>query len=301
MVCRRFGPWSLALGVLIGIGSSTSQASPISLTGNVEKDFYVEPNADPAKSPVKVVPVNTRPTDIGQSSWITNNGWVSGWSVKDLRFSYDKGNDILYVGVNTWGGSKGMAPFGQANGDPSGTPTAYDPAHLGYGNPNSDKSVAVLFAPINPSNKDVAGAPVIIAGVPADKSTNGPGIDGFNIATVNTSRSDSGLGYMFGKSLMGTGPNDLTGNLAFDPSPAHPQLEFAIKNFSKVVDPMQGFWIQMYAGSGLDGVAGESNLGWYKIPSFAEQGVPEPTTILGWGLIAAAGAWRVRSKKRANA
>lgn len=297
MVFRRFGPWSLALGVLIGIGSSTSHASGLkSLTGNVEADF------DRSNPDTKTVVVNdTNPTGIGQSSWITNNGWISGWSVKDIRFNYNSTNDILYVGINNWAGPNGLAPFGQANGDPSGTPTSYDPAHLGYGDPNSDKSFAVMFSTLNPSDSKQPGAPVIIAGVPADKTQNGPGIDGFNISTVDTTRLDSGLGNMFGKSLMGTGPNSLGGNLAFDPSPSHPQLEFSIKNFSKVIDPAKGFWIQLYAGSGLDGVAGETNLV-YPISSLVPQiSTPEPSTVMAWVLMTGGVAWRVRSRSRAKA
>ena len=295
MVFRRFGPWSLALGVLIGMGSSTSQASGINkFTGHVESDFNL------SNPTTQAVGVNANATDIGQSSWITDKGWVSGWSVKDIRFNWDQKNDVLYVGINNWAGPNGQAPFGQANGDPSGTPTAYDPAHLGYGAANSDKSFAVMFAANNPTDQTQPGSPLIVAGVPADKSTNGPGIDGYNISTVNTSRSDSGLGYMFGTSLMGTGANDLTGNLAFDPSPSHPQLEFSIKNFSKVIDPQQGFWIQLYAGSGLDGVAGETKLGWVHIPGLAEQGVPEPTTVLAWALMTGGVAWRIRSRNRAK-
>jgi hypothetical protein len=295
MVFRRFGPWGLALGVLFGIGPSTSQANVIGLTGNVEADF---PIAD--KSNV-IVGVNPNPVDIGQSSWITNSGWVSGWSVKDIRFSYDQTHDVLYVGVNNWAGPNGLAPIGQPNGAPSGTPQDYDPAQLGYGDPNSDKSVAVMFSANNPSDPNQAGAPLIIAGVPADKAQNGIGTDGYNISTVDTTRSDSGLGYMFGKSLMGTGPGQLLGNLAYDPSPSHPQLEFSIANFSKAVDPTKQFWVSAYAGSGIDGVAGESHLVSFAIPALAEQGIPEPTTILAWALASGGIAWRVRSQKRAKA
>ncbi len=295
MVFRRFGPWSLALGVLIGMGSSTSHANGIkSLTGNVEADF------DSSNQDTHVFEVSNNPTDIGQSPWITSNGWVSGWSVKDVRFNYDTTNDTLYVGINNWAGSKGLAPFGQANGDPSGTPTSYDPSHLGYGDPNSDKSFAVLFSSLNPSNSKQPGAPVIIAGVPADKTQNGPGINGFNVSTVDASRADAGLGYMFGKSLIGTGPGSLGGNIAYDPSPSHPQLEFGISNFSKVIDPEKGFWIQLYAGSGLDGVAGETHYV-YPIPNLVPQTIPEPTTVLAWAIMAGGVAWRVRSRNRAKA
>jgi len=294
MVYRRLGPWSLALGVLLGTGSATSHASGINFTGNVETDF---PTSDRT---TQIIGVNANPKDIGQSSWINDKGWVSGWSVKDIRFSWDQKNDVLYVGVNNWAGANGLAPFGQANGNPAGTPESYDPAHLGYGTPNSDKSVAVLFSRTDPSNPNAPGSPVMIAGVPADKSKNGPGIDGFNVSTVDASQKESGLGYMFGNSLIGAGPNSLGGNLAFDPSPAHPQLEFAISNFSKVIDPSKGFWIELYAGSGVDGVAGESHVV-KAVGNLAEQGVPEPSTVLAWTLASGLIAWRARSRKRTQA
>jgi hypothetical protein len=281
--------------VLLGIGSPTSHAAAINFTGNVVADF--PESADPTTSNIKIVNVGSK---VGQSPWITDNKWTSGWSVQDLRFSWDKTNDVLYVGVNNMAGENGLAPFGQANGNPAGTPESYDPAHLGYGDPNSDKSFALMFSRTDPSNQNQPGEPVMIAGVPADKTKNGPGTDGFNISTVDKSNSESGLGYMFGNSLIGTGADSLSGNLAYDPSPAHPQLEFAIKNFSKVIDPTKGFWIDMYAGSGIDGVAGESHVS-VAVGSLAEQGVPEPSTVLAWTLASAGLAWRVRSRKRAGA
>ena len=76
----------------------------------------------------------------------------------------------------------------------------------------------------------------MIAGVPADKTKNGPGTDGFTVSTVSTAQASGGLGYMFGTNL----PNN-QGNLAFDPTPAHPQLEFTIKNFNQLINPANWF------------------------------------------------------------
>src|SRR4051794_11121105 len=123
MVPRRMYPWGLALLVLAGSYPSASTAAPIQFTGNVTKDFNPANDVNTA-----VTPVSTNPLSIGQSSWITNQGWVSGWSVQDIRTNYDSGTDTLYVGFNNFknpGG--GIAPLGQANGDPSGTATPYDP------------------------------------------------------------------------------------------------------------------------------------------------------------------------------
>jgi hypothetical protein len=284
MVPRRFCSWSFAILVSIGLGSSAALAAPIQFTGNVANDF---PLTNPS---VFSAPVSSNPLNIGQSDWITNRGWISGWSIQDIRTSYDASSDTLSVGINTFKNAQGQyAPFGQANGDPSGTPTSYDPAHLG-----GDKSIALAFAPVNATNVSQPGAPVMIAGVPADKTTAGTGIDGFTVSQFDPSRASAGLAYSFGKSL----PQNM-GNLAFDPSPAHPQLEFTITNFSKIpgLDPSKGFWISAYAGSSLDGVAGEAYLAWSKIPASAEQTIPEPTTWLAWTMAACVAAWRFRGRR----
>ena len=92
-----------------------------------------------------------------------------------------------------------------------------------------------------------------------------------------------------------------TGNLAYNPSPAHPQLEFTITNFSKIpgLNPADGFWIEMYAGSAVDGV-GEAGLAWTKVPITAAQNIPipEPTTWMAWTLLAGAAACRFRGRIR---
>ncbi len=288
MVPRRWYSWTVALLVLIGLRSPAVLAAPINFTGNVVTDFNPSSNSN-----IDISPVSSNPLNIGQSDWITNRGWVSGWSIQDIRTSYDPTTDTLYVGVNTFKNAQGKyAPFGQANGDPAGTPTPYDPAHLG-----GDKSVALAIAPINPTSATQPGTPLIIAGVPADKTTAGTGIDGFTVSQFDPTRASAGLAYEFGKSL----PSNMD-NLAFDPSPAHPQLEFTIKNFSKIpgLDPSKGFWISAYAGSSLDGVAGEAYLAWSKVPAHAEQNIPEPTTWLAWTLVSGLTAWRVRRRNRAR-
>ncbi len=127
MVHRRLTPWTLAFLVLLGLRSPAAFAVPIQFTGNVTQDF------NPVTNPnVVTTPVSSNPLNIGQSQWITANGWVSGWSIQDIRTNYDPTTDTLSVGINTFKNANGQyAPFGQANGDPSGTPTRYDPAHLG--------------------------------------------------------------------------------------------------------------------------------------------------------------------------
>jgi len=289
MVPRRLYPWSLAFLVLAGFHPSALTAAPITFTGYVTKDF------NPANDVNTVVtPVSSNPLSIGQSSWITNQGWVSGWSIQDIRTNYDSGTDTLYVGFNNFKSPSGaIAPLGQANGDPSGAATPYDPAHLG-----GDKAVALAIAPFNTVNPSQPGAPVAIAGVPADKTTAGTGTNGFTVAQYDPSKVSNGLAYQFGKTL-----TQAAGSyMAFDPSTSHPQLEFAIKNFSKIpgIDPTKGFWISAYAGSSLDGVAGEAYLSWSKVPANAEQNIPEPTTWLAWTLVSGAVALRLRNRRPAS-
>ena len=288
MVPCRFYSWRAGLLVLAGLCAPAASAAPIQFTGNVAQDF--NPTLD---TNINVTPVSGNPLNIGQSDWITNRGWVSGWSIQDIRTNYDAKTDTLYVGVNTFKNAQGQfAPFGQANGDPSGTSTSYDPAHLG-----GDKSIALAIAAVNPTNLTQPGLPVVIAGVPADKTTAGTGTDGFTVSQFDPSRATAGLAYQFGKSMP-----DHMGNLAFDPSPAHPQLEFTITNFSKIpgLDTKSGYWISAYAGSSLDGVAGEAYLSWSKVPANAEQNIPEPTTWLAWTLASGVAALRLRNRNRAR-
>ncbi len=299
MVHRRKGPWGLALGALVACASAPALAAPVNLTGYVEKDFKAGSGTSETGK-VFVQPVTSSPNEIGQADWITNNGWVSGWNVKDIRFSYNQdagGANTLAVGVNTWANKAGQyAPFGQANGDPAGKAEAYDPAHLGANTPNSDKSIALVFAKENPNDPGKPGQIVAVAGVPADKSLNGSGINGFTVSTYDASREDGGYGYTFGKPLP-----QYSGNLAFDPSPSHPQLEFTINNFKDLVGLSKdsGFWVAGYAGSAIDGIAGESYLGWTHIPGdqlVPQLPVPEPAAVLAWALIGGAAAWKLRRR-----
>jgi len=170
-------------------------------------------------------------------------------------------------------------------------PPSYDPAHLG-----GDKSIALAIAPVNSSNVTQPGIPLVIAGVPADKTKAGAGIDGFTVSQYNAAYASDGLGYQFGQTLP-----QFTGNLAYDPTPAHPEVEFTITNFSKIpgLNPANGFWIEAYAGSAVDGVAGEAGLAWTKVPVNAAQQIPntpEPTTWLAWTLVIGTAACRFRGR-----
>ena len=288
MVRLRWLRWGLTTLALFGVRPAS--ADPINFTGFVENDF------DATNQRVRVTKVTDNPLSIGQAPFMTNNGWVSGWSIKDIRTSYDPSTDTLSVGVNTFKNSQGLPGIvgdADGNGDPGGADPqttksgGIDLPHLG-----GRKSVAVAFAPGSVADPAVPGKPLIIAGVPADKSAAGPGTDGFTVAQHKG--LDIGLGYNFGQALT----NHL-GALAFDPSAQHPGFEFTIKNFSKIpgLDPTKDLWITAYAGSPDDVVAGETALQLTRVPALAEQNIPEPATVLTWSLVAGAAAvrWRRRS------
>ncbi|MHC5539874.1 hypothetical protein ACYOEI_16770, partial [Singulisphaera rosea] len=135
---------------------------------------------------------------------------------------------------------------------------------------------------------------IAVAGVPADKSVANPaGLDGFTVASY-AGTANQGIQYNYGSGLSSN-----QGALAFDPSASHPGFEFTVNNFSKIspsLDPTQGFWIQVYAGSAQDGPIGEEASGFLHVPSFSQQNVPEPATWLAWSLIAGGAATRLRRR-----
>jgi len=286
---RRIATCALTIG-LVGAGAASARAErispPMTFTGNVEADFPTTPGG-----PVTVIPGNGLGS-VAQADWITKQGWINGWNMKDLRFAYDRANDTLNVGINFYG----IAGDADGNGDPGGADPrtvasgGVDTAHLG-----GRKSISVAFAGDAP-NTHALGSPVIIAGVPANKDQAGPGIDGFTVA--NYKATNQGIEYNYGPAR----PENL-GALAFDPSKAHPGFEFTVKDFSKIpgLDPKTGFWVQAFAGSPDDIVAGEDSIGWVRLPKFAEQTVPEPTTLVAWSLLAGGAAWGIRRSRRRDA
>jgi hypothetical protein len=292
---RRCLFWSLAFLVLVG--SRPTLAGPITFTGNVQQDFSTQNiTGNLNSSPVKVM---NSPLDLGEASFIPANGWVSGWAINNVQMTYSSANDTMYVGLAGFKNSSGQsAIFGDAdgNGDPGGA-SKQMAAMGGIDSPNlgGDKSVAIAFAPYNTSNPGVPGTPTLIAGIPSDKSLAGSGIDGFSVAKFNNSTNL--LQNSFSPAISG-----VSGALAFNPSAAHPELEFSISNLSKSgINPSQGFWMEMYAGSGQDVVAGEAGLVWTYVPPFEPQQIPEPATWLVWAGLAGGLAWRRYHSRRASA
>ena len=240
-------------------------------------------------SPVTVM---NSPLDLGEASFIPANGWVSGWAVNNVQMSYNTANDTMYVGLAGFKNASGQyAIFGDAdgNGNPGGaSPQMAAMGGIDSANMGGDKAVAVAFAPYNSTNPDCSGhAHADRRNSCRTKAWSGTGIDGFTVAKFNSSSN------LLQNSLRLGDQRRQSGNLAFNPSATHPELEFSISNFSKSgINPTQGFWIEMYAGSGQDVVAGEAGLVWTYVPPFEPQQIPEPTTWMVWAGLAGGLAWR---------
>ena len=157
---------------------------------------------------------------------------------------------------------------------------------------------------------------MVVAGVPANKVGSPVGsLDGFNVATVNPMLlRSSGIAQAYGTTL-----SNHLGALAYDPSKAHPDFEFTVKNFSKIPGLnalTKGFYVSAYAGTGTTIIIGKSAIPatlvgtplnqpqnlqpppGQVVPPAPAVKTPEPTTILAWGLVAGGAGWRVRRRLR---
>lgn len=251
-------------------------ALAVPLTGDVEADFSA---SDPT---VRIVA--DRLNDVSQPQWMTDRGWSTGWSMSDLRTSYDRASDMLSVGVNF----VGIAGDVDGNGDPGGAdPLTLSTHGMELANLSGRESITVAI------DSDLSGRPSIVAGVPADKAQAGTGLIGFNVAKYQA--SNQGIQSSYGETL-----DAHLGAAAFDPSAANPDFEFTIANFSKLpgLDLIKGFGIQAYAGSSDDVIVGEDHIAMAIVPGIPEpQRIPEPTTVLSWTLIAGGVAWRFRRRR----
>jgi hypothetical protein len=291
MVRRSVLGWTLAALALTGGRAAT--ADPISLTGFVANDF----------TPGEITQV---PGAINLSTPFAGN--TSGWSLQSVGTDYNAASDTLALGLHEFANAQGQLPVA---GDAYGTGVQGDPASqaaaAGVNPPGfaGDKSITVLFAPVagtNAAGQPIAGAPVIIAGIPSDKTHAGTGIDGFTVANYSpsnpTTPSQSVPQWSYGTPLAAG-----TGSLAFDPSAQHPEFEFTINNFSKIsgIDTTKGLFVRVYEGSLQDGGVGETDTGFMFIPPPAGQGLntPEPATVLAWSIVLAGGAAiRLRHRRR---
>ena len=297
--------WPVAAAAIVpatpgpGVPTGTG-VSPLFVTGDVEKDF-----PSTSKS-VTVVPGQAM-NAVAQPAWMTSAGLVNGYAMKDIRLSYDQKTDTLAVGVNFYG----IAGDTDGSSDGSTNPKTAaaggsNPPHIG-----GDKSISVAFTPVTKAG--VTADPIVVAGVPANKVGSPAGsLDGFNVATATS--SPSGLARSYGTTLS----NNL-GALAYDPSQAHPDFEFTVKNFSKIPGLnalTNGFYVSAYAGTGTTIIIGKSAIMDTLVGSPLQQPqnldnppgaitppvpsvqTPEPTTILAWGLVAGGAGWRVRRRLR---
>ncbi len=243
-----------------------------------------------------VIPHSNVPEHIAQPAWMTQAGLVSGWNIQDVRLDYNAPTDTMYVGVNTFGVAGDV--------DGKGNPGQNDPQLTAAGGANpanfgGDKSMAVGFAPATlTSTPNHPPAPVIVAGIPGDKSQAGSGLDGFTVAKYAPTGSSGGPNFdlvtSFGQSL----PSGM-GNLAFNPSATHPGFEFTITNFSKLLgaNPLNGFYVSAQDGSINSIVTGKDY-----VPStlIQAQQIPEPATWLVWAGLAGGMAWRFRRSRRSG-
>ncbi len=254
-------------------------ALAVPLTGDVAADFSA---SDPS---VWVVP--DRLNDVSQPQWVTDRGWTTGWNMSDLRTSYDRASDTLFVGVNF----VGIAGDIDGNGDPGvADPMTLSTHGMDLPNLGGRESITVAI------DTDLSGQPDVVAGVPADKSQAGTGINGFNVARYQP--TNQGIQFSYGETLAAH-----MGALAFDPSSAHPDFEFTVANFSRLpgLDLIKGFGIQAYAGSSDDVIVGEDQIAMTAIPGIPEpQRIPEPTTVLSWTLVVGSFAWRLRRRRASS-
>ena len=285
--------------------SSGAAVSPLFQTGNVETDMP----SSAANSSITTIaghPFNYT----YQPQWMTDQGLVNGYAMKDIRLSYDKSTDTLAVGVNFFGvaGNTDGSPDGKVNPMTVATHGS-NPANFG-----ADKSIAVAFTPVTAAGQPAAN-PLIIAGVPAVKDASTTTTDHFTVAAYQA--STGGLAHSFGQTLTSN-----VGNLAYNPSSAHPDFEFTIKNFSKIPGLnalTNGFYLSAFSGAQQTVIVGKSDIAstFVAAPALSQgnlnptpvitpptiipmqpPAVPEPTTILAWGLIASGAAWRFRRRNQ---
>jgi len=287
------------------MGASGTAVSPLFASGNVEQDL---PSNSSSVTVVPGHPFNF----VAQPQWMTDAGLVNGYAMKDIRLSYDKASDTLAVGVNFYGVA------GNTDGSPNGQTNPMTIKYNGSNPPSygADKSTTVAFAPVTSSG--ASAAPLIVAGVPSVKTDTGGTTDHFTVAAYQP--STSGLTYSYGQTLTAN-----TGNLAYDPSSAHPGFEFTIKNFSKIPGLnalTNGFYLSAYTGSEQTIIVGKSDIAntFVKPQLNSPQNLnppptavpptvtpmipptvsntPEPTTVLAWGLIIGGSAWRFRRRRQ---
>ena len=285
MVRRRllFG----AAAIVALAGGRPAAAGPISFaTGDAEKDM---PSSQSGVLTIVNRATPTSPSVPSQPDYMTQEGRVNGWLIKDMRVYYDQPDDRLYVGVNFFGIAGDV--------DGNGVVGTTDPRFTGIeeklnmgSNSWTDSTITVGIDLTN------SGTPTIVAGLSSDKTVQGPGTDGFS---VNKYNAQGGLGMSYGESL-----NAHNLNLAFDPSADHPDFLFSIGGVSQLpgFDMNSGLGFVVHAGSSYDDRVGEEDLNYTHV-DFQQivpppPSTPEPTTVLAWSVVVGGAAWRGAKRRR---
>ncbi len=296
MVRRTLVRMSLAVLSFCLVRPALAGQSPstgtINFTGNVAQDFTGGSVTTIVNDPIPGNPSQSQPGQYhnGQDPRLTSLGLVNGFAIQDLRTSYNASTDTMYVGVHFF--SIAGNPYGTTN------PAVIGQFSNGVSNPpnlGGSTSITVAFAPTGAgdSTSGPASGPTVVAGVPADKTQAGTGIDGFNVASYKG--IPNGIAYNYGQTLT----NNM-GALAFDPTAAHPDFEFTIKNFSKLpgMNLANGYWLEAYAGSLGAVIAGPDTVAWTHLPSPEAISTPEPATIALWLAGLGGAAWKLRRRAR---
>ena len=257
--CLRIGAFVIALATA-PVASTIADPISATSTGNVETDF-------PSGTTGITTLVNPKYPTNDPASYIARNNLSPGWSIKDIRLYYDKATDTMDVGVNFFG----IAGDADGNGNPGTSSTSngfVDMPHLG-----GRESITIGFDFLH------TGQPQVLAGVPGDKTQSGSG--NRRVQYHPEPRQRPGPLQQLWQTLTSN-----MGNLVFDPSAAHPDFEFTIKNFSTLpgYNPNSTFNLIAFAGSPDDGVEEEGVRFSGVSGEVIHPSVPEPATWLAWSL-----------------
>ncbi len=209
--------------------TAASALRGITLTGNVEADFV--------GSEAAIVTDGTV-FDVGRPpAWPFSS---SGWDIKDVRFVYDRDNDVLYVGINFFG----IAGDADGNGDPSNASPELT-ARGGTDLPNLALTEAIQIQ-FDWNEDEVFDT---IAGVPNDANSTAFTIAPDLLPTLSLPAES----LRFGTPLAGGEP------FVGASSASAPDFEFKIPNVSTLpgFDAARGFRFRAFAGSFQDDGIGE--------------------------------------------
>ena len=302
--CRRtrrgWGMGAVIVAVAFAFLGGPALAEPINFfpTGNAEQDL------SKSRFPNVVILIDNplfpdNPTnDVAQAQFMTDEGWLSGWNLKDVRFLYDPSNDTMGVSVNFFKNPDGTGLNIAGDADGNGDPNSSDLRTIAAGGidqPNfrGTESISVAL------DLDRNGVPDVVAGVPADK----PG-DGLAAFTVARYRQVSGGGIQPGiEQSYGQTLTNNVGALTYFGTREAPDFQFTIRNFSALpgftpeVDPLTGdliinYDVRTYAGSLDDVVSGEDLF----FGQVRGQIVPEPSSIVAMTALAALFGWRAHRR-----